>query len=166
MKKIISILLIFAFMNIVVLPTHAVVVKAGRIIPIQYSGEPVNSKNLTPGSIVYGKVSNNIIVDGVKIFEAGALVTMNVIEVKKSRCAGVPGYILLINGTAQDVKGEDRDIEFDYDVKGIERSWPKAMMGLGIILFPLLLFGFVHGGEAQLNSTQIINSKLINDFKI
>ncbi len=37
-------------------------------------------------------------------------------------------------------------------------------MGVGIFLWPLLLFGFVKGGQAKINTGKIFEVSLRNDF--
>ncbi len=46
--------------------------------------------------------------------------------------AGESGEILLINGTAEDVKGIAHPIEFNYKITGEEKTWPKVMGAVSI----------------------------------
>ena len=167
MKKIIALLLLFAFVNIFALPVQAVTVKAGKKIPIV--GDYVTSKKVKSGDIISGHVQRNIIVDGKVVFAEGAPVTINVASAHKAHRWGVAGDMTLINGTAEDVTGEEREIQFDYDIKGTEKDWVKATAGLclaTIILFPFGFLALIKGGEAELQPTNIINAELIDDFSI
>lgn len=99
------------------------------------------------------------------MFKQGGLVNLNVADAHKARCWGNPGEILLINGTAEDVKGIAHPIEFNYKITGEEKTWPKVMGAVSIFfLFPLALFGFVHGGQADLLPGKTINATLLSDF--
>ena len=91
---------------------------------------------------------------------------INVADVKKNGFVGIPGSIVFINGTVNDVTGKTHPVQFTYKVTGEEKTWPKVMLGCGllIILAPLALFGFVKGGHGELLPNQVINATLMNDF--
>ena len=149
------------------MPAYAVKVNAGRKIPVVYAGEKVTGKEVTSGDKIYAKVYQDIIVDDVVVFAEGANVILNVVDAKKARFWGNPGEMLLVNGTAEDVKGYSRPIEFTYKITGVEKTWPKVLGCVSIFfLFPLALAGFVKGGQAELLPEKVINTTLINDFSI
>ncbi|MCM1265788.1 MAG: hypothetical protein NC200_06275 [Candidatus Gastranaerophilales bacterium] len=165
MKKVLSILLLVAFINIALPVNAAVHVNAGHKIPIIYNGEKVTGKNTTSGDRVFAEIKTDVKINGVVVFKQGNLVTLNISDAKKARCWGIPGELHLINGTAVDSKGITRPIEYNYKITGEEKTWPKALGAVSIFfLFPLALAGFVHGGQAELNSGKTINATLVSDF--
>lgn len=166
-KKTIVIILLMAFFNVFTMPVHALSVNAGRKIPVVYDGQKVTGKQVSSGDKIYGKVQSDVVVSGKTVFKEGATVTLNVADAKKARCWGNPGEMLLINGTAEDINGTARPIEYNYKIVGNEKTWPKVLGCVSIFfLFPLALFGFVHGGQAELIPNKVINTTLLNDFTI
>lgn len=166
MKKIIAILLLTAFLS--VLPANAVVqVNAGRKIPVVYNGEKITGKSVHSGDKIYAQVKSDIIVNDKVVFKEGGNVILNISDAQKAKCFGNPGQLILINGTVEDAVGKFHPIEYNYKITGEEKTWPKVMVGVSIFfLFPLALFGFVHGGQAELLPGQTINATLLNDFSI
>jgi len=168
MKKIFTILLLGAFLNFITLPTQAICqVNAGRKIPIVYSGEKVTGKDVTSGDKIYAEIQSDIKVGNKIVFKQGDEAILNVADAKKARFWGNPGEMLLINGTVNDINGIARPVEFSYKITGEEKTWPKVMGVISIFfLFPLALFGFVKGGQAELLPNKTINVTLLNDFSI
>lgn len=168
MKKIISVLLLAVFSSMVILPANAgTFVNAGRKIPVVYSGEKTSGKNLTSGDKIHAQVKSDIIVNNTIVFKQGAPVILNVADAKKAKCWGAPGELYLVNGTVEDIKGIYHPIEYNYKITGNERNWPKVLGCVSIFfLFPLALFGFVHGGQAELIPGKTINATLLNDFTL
>ena len=150
------------------LPAQSVCyVSAGRKIPLIYTGEKVSSKNLASGDKISVEVQSDVKVNNTIIFKQGGEGVLNVADACKARFWGNPGEMLLINGTVQDVKGNPHPVEFTYKITGQEKTWPKVMGVVSIFfLFPLALFGFVKGGQAELLPNKTINVTLLNDFTL
>ncbi len=166
-KKAIVLLLLLVFFNLFLSPVYALNVNAGRRIPIVYSGEKISGKQVTSGDKIYGKIQANVIVNGTVVFKEGGSAVINVADAKKAKCWGVPGEMLLINGTVEDIKGIAHPVECTYKITGNEKTWPKVLGCVSIFfLFPLALFGFVHGGQAELLPNKVIYATLLNDFTL
>ena len=167
-KKNIAILLLLSFINFINMPVLASVhVKAGRTIPVCYMGEKVSGKHVVSGDIIKAQVQSDVIVDDVVVFRTGDPVDINVSDVKKAKFFGTPGELVLLNGTAQDVNGDNHPISLTYRITGEERNYAKVLPVVSIFfLLPLALFGFVKGGQAELTSGKAINATLLNDFEI
>jgi len=167
-KKVLIIFLLLSFFNMFSLPAQSVCyVSAGRKIPLIYIGEKVSSKNLASGDKISVEVQSDVKVNNTIIFKQGGEGVLNVADARKARFWGNPGEILLINGTVQDVKGNPHPVEFTYKITGQEKTWPKVMGVVSIFfLFPLALFGFVKGGQAELLPNKTINVTLLNDFTL
>lgn len=165
-KKIITLCLLLSFFSTLYLPACAksVQVPAGRIIPISYQGKKVTDKTALSGDIIPAQIHSDVTVNGVKVFKTGDQAMINVADVKKNGFAGTSGSIVFINGTVNDVRGKTHPVQFTYKVAGEEKTWPKVMLGCGLILIPLALFGLVKGGHGELLPNQVINATLMNDF--
>lgn len=169
MKKVLIVLILFAFLMISVVPANAdnVLVNAGKRIPVVYSGEKVSGKTVAAGDKLYAQVQSDVRVNSKLVFKQGGTVILNIADAKKARCWGNPGEILLINGSVEDANGNFHPIEYNHKITGEEKTWPKAMGAVSIFfLFPLALFGFVHGGQAEITTGKTINVMLMNDFNI
>lgn len=166
MKKIFTLLLLIAFTQCTTIaPANALLVSAGRKIPIVYNGEKVTGKTVSSGDKIYAEIQSDVTVNNVVVFKQGGLVTLNISDAKKARCWGNPGEMLLVNGTAEDAKGIAHPIDYTYKITGEEKTWPKVLGAVSIFfLFPLALFGFVHGGQAELLPGKSINATLLSDF--
>ena len=168
MKKFIAIILTILFVNIFITPANAVIVPAGKKIPIVPDGT-TTSKGINNGDLIFGHVRNNITVGNKVVIAEGATATINVVSVHKARRWGAAGDITLINGTVEDINGIERPVQFDYEIKGTEKDWVKVTAGLCIatvILIPFGLLALIKGGEANIQPNNIINAELISDFTI
>ena len=168
MKKCLCLILLFSFFNLITLPAQsACYVPAGRKIPLVYTGEKVTGKNLVSGDKISVEVLTDVKVNNVIVFKQGGEGFLNVADARKAKFWGNPGEMLLINGTVQDVKGIPHPVEFTHKITGEEKTWPKVMGAISIFfLFPLALFGFVKGGQAELLPNKTINVTLLNDFTL
>ena len=64
-----------------------------------------------------------------------------------------------------DTKGNKRKISFTKQIEGHDKNWVKGTCAAGIILWPLLLFGFVKGGEAKLMPKDEIYATTMSTFE-
>lgn len=168
MKKGLCLLLLLSFINLITLPAQsACYVSAGKKIPLVYVGEKLTGKDLASGDKINVEVQSDVKVNNVIVFKQGGEGFLNVADTRKARFWGNPGEMLLINGTVQDIKGNPHPVEFTYKITGEEKTWPKVMGAISIFfLFPLALFGFVKGGQAELLPNKTINVTLLNDFTL
>lgn len=163
MKKIISLLLLFAFTTMYNPALASVKVPANTSIQIS-PVETVTSKDSAVDTINC-EIIDDVVVDGVTIFKTGAKAQLHIGELEKSKCWGKAGKMTIVNGFAYDVKGEKHKILLNKNCYGEEKTWPKTCGAISIFfLFPLALFGFVHGGEAKLSSSLQLETNLASEF--
>lgn len=166
MKKIFVWVLLIAFFNMYN-PTLAKVieVKSGMRVPVTVKSE-FTSKNVEAGQKIEAIVEDDVLVNNVAVFKRGAPATINISDVKKAKFVGIPGEIYIVNGEAIDANGNRHLIEYSQKIIGEEKNWPKVCVGCGlfIILAPLVLFGFVKGGQAKISPSKEIETSLRSDF--
>ena len=75
--------------------------------------------------------------------------------------------MLISGGKVYDANGEERRIDYNQQIVGKEKTWPKVCLvcGLFIILAPLVLFGFVKGGQAEIQTVTVLNTRTVTTFK-
>lgn len=163
MKKLISTLCVFCLLSIQNSTLASILVPANTSIFIT-PVETVTSKHRDINNI-QATIQNDVIVDGKVVFKAGDKAVLNIGEIEKARCWGNPGKLSVVNGFAYDTKGQKHKILISKNYYGEEKTWPKVMGGISIFfLFPLALFGFVHGGQATVSSTVEIETNLTSQF--
>ena len=164
MKRIIAIflvLMLFNFYSPVIAAT--INVSAATRVPLVLT-EQATSKTIEAGDKIEANVAEDVIINNVLVFRKGNRAYFNVSDAKKAGFVGNAGNIYLINGAVYDANGIERGIDYSRKFVGDERTWPKVLMGVGIFLWPLLLFGFVKGGQAKINTGKIFEVSLRNDF--
>lgn len=166
MKKVISIFCLSALMGLNTTVFAEVNVPAGTVVPITVS-QTQTSKTVTSGSSIEAKITEDVIIDNNIIFKKGDRAVLSVLSAKKAKFVGIPGEIKLSGGKIFDAKGEEHRIDFNQQITGEEKTWPKVCLGCGvfIILAPLALFGFVKGGQAEITSNQTVDVKTTSTFK-
>ena len=166
MQKILSLFICFCFISI--LPSYAMAesiqVKSGLIIPL-VTTEYKTSKNIVAGEKIKAVIENDVKINDVVVFKKGNSAVIFVSDTKKSNFAGTAGEILLTNGKIIDANGAEHRIEYLSKIQGSEKTYPKVLLGAGLFIWPLLLFGFVKGGEAKLPQQTPIEVTLNEDFK-
>jgi hypothetical protein len=165
MKKIITSFLLFAFCNVCTPVLAAVKVSANTSVPITIE-KMETSKTVFTGGTINAIIAEDVIVDGVKVFQQGDKANLNVINAKKAGFVGIPGEMTISGGKVFDTKGVAHRVDYTSQLVGEEKTWPKVMLGCGIfiILAPLALFGFVKGGQAQMLPSTIIDTRLTSEF--
>lgn len=166
MKKLLSIICLSCFMT-ANLPTYAAIrVPAGTIIPIAITHK-ATSKNVVSGGSIDATIEEDVKINGKVVFKQGDNATITVLTTKKAGFVGIPGEMVLCGGKVTDVKGNLHKVDFDRQITGDEKTWPKALLGVSIFfLWPLALFGFVKGGQAELNPLPSIDVRLSNEFTL
>ena len=162
LKKIISMFCLVAFTSMYI-PAFAVNVPANTSIFIS----PVNTVTSKDQNIttIICDITNDVIIDDVIVFKAGDRAELHVGEVEKARCWGKGGKMLISNGFAYDVNGQKHKIIFSKNLYGEDKLWPKTCGVVSIfMLWPLALFGFVHGGQAQVSATAELETFLASQY--
>lgn len=148
MKKIICSLCLVAFCNLYTpLMANAVFVPADTEITLT-STQGVTSKN--PNNVIQMNIKDDVIIGGEKVFEADGRATLNIVDYEKAGFFGNGGEFTIGNGYVYDTKGGKHKVVLTQKFEGKDKTWVKATTAVGLILWPLLLFGFVRGGEAKL----------------
>ena len=164
-KNIVSLLLFILISNSTILCVNCkpITIREGvSVYVIVYKKK--TSKNTTPGESIKAKIHENVIIDNVTVFKKGDNALLYVSDVKSNGFIGNAGEILLYGATLYDSKGIKHSGEIYYKIKGEEKNYPKVLMTTGIIIWPLLLFGFVRGGHAKIPQMFPIEVRVKNDF--
>lgn len=163
MKKFFSILCLMSMLSLYQPVLAAVTVPANTSIFV-IPKETVTSKNVNQ-DIINTTIQNDVIIHNTVVFRAGDKATLNIGEIDKARCWGKPGQLLIVNGYAYDAHGQKHKVILTKRYTGEEKTWPKVMGGISIFfLFPLALFGFVHGGQAIVSSGTELEVNLASQF--
>lgn len=165
MKKCIcAIILAIIFPILTNLSCYAITVPASTSIFI-IPKETVTSKDINANK-VNATIQDDVIINGKVIFKSGAKAELSITEVEKARCWGKAGKLTVVNGYAYDTKGIKHKILLSRNYYGEEKTWPKTCGVISIFfLFPLALFGFVHGGQAAISSNTEIETNLASQFE-
>lgn len=167
MKKIVTFLLLIAFLNtqaICFAADNSVKVNGGINIPVVVTYLKT-SKNTVAGEKINASVEEDIKINEVVVFKKGDKVTLNVADVKKSGFVGNPGEMLIVNGKIFDTNGDEHNIEYYHKITGEEKTYPKVLLGVSLFfLWPLALFGFVKGGDAKVVQHAPIGVSLKSGF--
>jgi hypothetical protein len=148
MKKLFSILCLIALCNLYTpLVASAVQVPADTEITL-ISQQGVTSKN--PDNTIPMHIKEDVIINGVTVFKADGRATLNLVDSEKAGFFGNPGEMTISNGYAYDTKGNKHKIIVTKKFEGRDKTWVKVTTAAGLLLWPLLLFGFVKGNEAKL----------------
>lgn len=147
-------------------PVSTIEVKKDTRIPITVKSE-VSSKNIKAGQKIDAIIDEDVKINNVVIFKKGDKATINISEVKKAGFIGIAGEVAFVDGKVTDVKGEEHTIDYKRRIFGEDKLYPKFCLfcGVFIILAPLVLFGFVKGGQAKVYPSQIINVSIKNTFE-
>lgn len=163
MKKFFSILCLTSLLSFCQPAFSAVNVPANTSIFV-VPNETVTSKDIDQ-NIINASIQNDVIINDTVVFRAGDKATLNIGEIDKARCWGKPGHLLIVNGYAYDAHGQKHKVILTKRYTGEEKTWPKVMGGISIFfLFPLALFGFVHGGQAIVSSSIELEVNLASQF--
>lgn len=162
MKKIITSLCILALLNFYNPALATVKVPSGTIVLLKLD-QTVTSKN--PIESQSATIIEDVIINGVKIFKAGDKATISVTDYQKAGCWGNGGKLYLGNGYAYDTKGNRQKILYSAKMEGQEKVWVKGACAAGIILWPLLLFGFVHGNQAVVTTSKELETTIASQFE-
>ncbi len=166
MKKIIILILVIIFISILpITVAEEINVHSGIKIPLRVERNQT-SKNLKSGTKITLEVANDIYQDGILIFKKGNKAALNITEAKKAGFLGHAGKFVIIDGEVYDNLGNIHQLSFNQTYIGEEKTYPKVLLTTSVFfLFPLALFGFVKGGQAEITTSQVINAYLDENFK-
>ena len=164
MKKIISSICLVCFLGAWNPVFSAVRVPAGTSIPITIEHE-VTSKTVASGGAIDAIIAEDVIINNNVVFKKGDGASITVLSANKAGFIGKPGEIALYGGKVYDAKGNEHKFDFNRQIVGDEKTWPKACLGVSIFfLWPLALCAFVKGGQAKLNPLPPIETRLSTEF--
>ena len=162
MKKIIATMCLMSLLTITA-PVQALTVKDGVDITIMLN-TVTTTKDIRDYNI-QATIKEDVIYKGVKIFQEGDKAILTVQDYEKAGFWGNGGELLVSNGYAYDTKGNKRKIMYSKKIEGKDKNWVKGTCAAGLILWPLLLFGFVKGGEAKLMPKDEIFATTMTSFE-
>lgn len=166
MKKIVSMICLIAFINAFIPAFAATKVPAGTTIPISINHK-ITSKSVASGASIKAKIDEDIIINNTLVFKKGDSASINVMSAEKAGFIGKPGELVLYGGKVYDVNGKPHSHEFSRQINGTEKTWPKVCLGVSIfLLWPLALFAFVKGGQAEVNPLPPIEVVIPNEFTL
>ena len=166
MKKIVSMICLIAFINAFIPAFAATKVPAGTTIPISINHK-ITSKSVASGASIKAKIDEDIIINNTLVFKKGDSASINVMSAEKAGFIGKPGELVLYGGKVYDVNGKPHSHEFSRQINGTEKTWPKVCLGVSIfLLWPLALFAFVKGGQAEINPLPPIEVVIPNEFTL
>lgn len=161
MKKILCLFLCVAYFGILT-PVQALTVPEGTEIPISVK-YAITSRN--PNQTARATINEDVIIDNTKIFERDGKVTINIGDYDKASAWGNGGELTIVDGYAYDVNGNKHKISVYKHIEGKDKNWVKVCCCFGIVLLPLLLFGFVRGNEAKLLPRVELNATIDKGFE-
>lgn len=133
----------------------------GTTIPVSVVST-VDSDRLNMGDIIPIVVTEDIYVDGEKVFAEGAKGTADITKVKKSGGHGRAGYIEIKEARIKDVNGRNHNVQLSIIEKG-ESKRPSAIfltiIGVALVLIP---FGIWREGDpAYISGSKVFNAVLL-----
>ncbi len=164
MKKIINLICLICFLGTWNPVFSSVKVPAGTSIPITVEHN-VTSKTVISGGTIDAVIAEDVIINKNTIFKKGDKASITVLSANKAGFIGKPGEITLYGGKVYDTKGDEHKFDFNRQIVGDEKTWPKVCLGVSIFfLWPLALCAFVKGGQAKLNTLPPIDTRLSTEF--
>ena len=162
MKKTIATMCLMSLLTIT-MPVQALTVKDGVDITV-VPNAVTTTKDMRDYNI-QATIKEDVIYKGVKIFQEGDKAILTVQDYEKAGFWGNGGELLVSNGYAYDTKGNKRKIMYSKKIEGEAKNWVKGTCAAGLFLWPLLLFGFVKGGEAKLMPKDEIFATTMTSFE-
>ena len=164
-NKVISLLLALSVLHInaTIGICAPIKVKEGTSVYVTID-ENKTSKNTISGEKIKAKIADDVKVDNTVVFKKDDNALLYVSDVKSNGFLGNAGEILLFGAMVYDKKGNKHSSEIYYKITGNDKTYPKVLMTTGLIIWPLLLFGFVRGGHAKIPQKYPIEVRIKNDF--
>jgi hypothetical protein len=159
-KRPMSIFLITFFSIQSVAPLLAATIAGGTNIPVRLN-QSLSGSNAQVGTFVSFSVTNDVKVDGVVVVKSGAQAEGQVTSAKKAGMIGMPGSIGVNVITVTAVDGKKIPVQAVSVSDGEDKSVTSIILGL------LCILGFfMKGGEGELNSNLIINTRTLSDVEV
>lgn len=164
-NKIVSLLLVVLIIHINATMCIGVPIKVKEGTSVYVTvNENKPSKNTVSGEKIKAKIADDVKVDNTVVFKKDDNALLYVSDVKSNGFLGNAGEILLFGATVYDNKGSKHSSEVYYKIAGNDKTYPKVLMTTGLLIWPLLLFGFVRGGHAKIPQKYPIEVRIKNDF--
>ncbi len=165
MKRFFTIFCLISFIGVFSPVSAAVQVPANLSVPINVS-QKYTSKTVTSGGSVNAQIAEDVYVNNILVFKKGDKAALNILSAKKAGFVGIPGEMVISGGKVFDINGDEHRIDFNQQLTGDEKTWPKVCLACGvfIILAPIALFGLVKGGQAEINPINNIDSRITTTF--
>lgn len=133
----------------------------GTTIPVSVTST-VNSDRLYAGDIIPLVITEDVYVNGEKLFAEGARGTADIEKVTKSGGHGRAGYIEVKEARIKDINGHNHNVQLSIIEKGESRR-PSAIfltiIGVALILIP---FGIWREGDpAYISGSKVFNAVLL-----
>lgn len=157
MKKIISLFLTTVF-SFVLFGSEVCLANSGDVlvrVRTDITSESISHKDNIPAELV-----SDIYVNNKTKFKKGDSVYLIPTKIEKRGLAGQGGYIEIRRGFIKDQNGKEYPILLHQKIKGEDKDWVIVCMGFGIILLPLLFFGFVKGKSAVIEDGTVFECTL------
>ena len=151
-RKIISLCLLIAFISVQQVVFANEIPKGTKAL-VQLDNS-YKGKQLNIGDKLDCRLINDVKVNGRTIIPSGSRAYLFVKDAESSHFAGGGGTIIIENGAVY-TKDKRYMFNFSETVKGKDKEWVKVTLCTGIILWPLLLAGFVKGGQAKIPANKI-----------
>lgn len=130
----------------------------GTIIPVSVAST-VNSDRLYSGDIIPLIVTEDVIIDGVKVFAKDSRGTANVEKIVRSGSHGRAGFIEIKDAKIKDVSGTNHNVQLNIIVKGESRRPSAICLSVIGVLLILIPFGIWREGDpAYVSGNQIFNA--------
>jgi len=154
-------------------------------VPVRFL-QNVETSDLELGDAIPLEITQDVYVNGVKLFAQGSGGIAYIDDFKPARCLGRGGYIRLSHGELQDIHGKKHEIAISSSAKGDFKYKSAAgaliggsmafnvskevlaagsasgiIFGLGFILIPIA-FLMSKGKEAKLSKGKIMFARILN----
>lgn len=165
MKRFFAIFCLIAFLGLFNPVSADVKVPANLSVPINVS-QKYTSKTVVAGGFIDAQIAEDVYVNDTLVFRKGDKAALNILSVKKAGFVGIPGEMVVSGGKVFDTNGDEHRIDFNQQLTGDEKTWPKVCLACGIfiILAPIALFGFVKGGQAEINPAHNFDVRITTAF--
>lgn len=137
-------------------------VPRGTVIPVSVV-TTANSDRLYSGDIIPLVITDDVVVDGVKVFEKEGRGTADIEKVIRSGGHGRAGFIEIKSAKIKDVYGKNHNVQLDIVEKGESRRPSAIFLSVIGILLILIPFGIWREGDpAYVSGSRIFNAVTLN----
>lgn len=166
MKKLFTMLLLAFFTTSFYAPqvmaATQVKVSRGTRVLVQID-KTYSGKKLKMGDEINATLVNDVIVSGKKVLAAGQDVYLLVDDAEPAHCWGRGGEIRISKAYTYG-QNEKYMFSLSENVEGKDKAWVIPVSCVGFFLLPLLLVGFVKGGQAVIPANKIYEIRFDNEY--